>query len=180
MFIRTFIFLIVTIFLVQCEENNKPKVDCSLIIVPNDIIELGLEQLFKEAKWQIYKYNLLKTDSFAVKNPYYMDTIYSETSLSEFDLELFELEQRGDTTAFTLFFERGVSPLNTHYYYTASFWGDKDKVELSGRFGFIFNKQDYSNEFKNYLISNKEKLSSDLKCLAIEREIFKYGELKSD
>lgn len=156
---------------ISCVQDKKKVDDCDSIIVPQEVIDSEVEDLYKEAQWQLYKINLLNTDSFVIKDKAFRDTISSKKLLSEFEFDLFRMEKIKDTVRFTLFFEQGVSPARNIYYYNATFWGDNDKVELGGRISFVFDKDEYSDKFERYILSNRNNLSLSLECLAVERNV---------
>ncbi|MCG8328680.1 MAG: hypothetical protein MI974_13400 [Chitinophagales bacterium] len=171
MFIRIVELLLLIFLAFSCQQPIKQKSDCQQFFVQREVLRLGIGDLYKEALWQVYKFNLVEGDSFAVKNPFYIDSTHTEKSLSEFDLELDILEQKGDTTSFALFFKKGVSPVGHEYYCSVSFWGD-EKMEIGDRYLFTTQRDMYEPEFKEYLWKNKDKLSPMLNCLAKERSIF--------
>ncbi len=143
---------------------------------PNEIVELGLEDQYKEAKWQVYKFNLTKGNEFEVYNPFYIDSVYQEKVLSEFNLEFTKIEKKVDTTTYYFLFERGVSPSKGPYYGSASFWPNSDGMfglNLYDRFGFILELKDQEDKFRNFIHSNQDKLSPFLECLAKEKKILK-------
>lgn len=169
MFVRTFIIIYVSLYSVGCIQQHRSKISCHQLFVQPEVAKLGLEDLYKEAIWQVYKFNLINTDSFSVNNPFYVDSSYVETLLSEFELELGVLEKKGDTISFSLNFERGVYPVGFPYYGTVTFWGDEEKIKIGSKFIFTMERSMYEAEFKEYLLKNKEKLSPMLKCLSDER-----------
>lgn len=133
------------------------------------VSRLGVESLYKEALWQVYKFNLVEGDSFTVINPFYIDSTHKEKSLSEFDLELGIVEQKGDTTLFAIFFKKGISPVGHEYYCDVSFWGD-EKMEIGDRRMLTIERNMYESAFREYLRENEGRLSPMLKCLVAERQ----------
>lgn len=156
------------ILICGCVKQAKP-VDCKQLLSTERVNVLGIDDLYKEALWQSYKFNLVEGDQFRIRGPRSSDSILEETSLAEFDLKFHNVRQIGDTTIFTLFFEKGVSPKDHEYYCTVTFWEDSDHMEIGDRIIFVFPRNMYESEFSQYLLEHKEKLSPMLKCLSIER-----------
>ena len=159
----------------SCQGNSKVAIDCQQLFLQPEITKLGVENLYKEAIWQIYKFTTIESNKYRVENPLDDDSVYTEPSLSEFNLEFHNVEQIGDTTRFIIHFERNVIPVGTDSFGGVAFWGDENKFEIGARFIFIMEKSFYEPEFKEYILKNKEKLSPMLKCLAIERGCLEDG-----
>ena len=172
MFSKIVALLLLSILAFGCR-HQRSKTDCHQLFIQAEVAKIGVEDLYKEAIWQVYKFNLINTDSFMVENPFYVDSLFVETSLSEFNIKLGVLEKRGDTISFSLNFERGVYPVGFPYYGTVSFWGDEEKIEIGDRFIFTMDRSMFEPEFKDYLLKNKEKLSPMLKCLSVERGVWR-------
>lgn len=168
---RTSIFFLATIYTLGCQQHSKPITDCNELFLQPEVTKLRVENMYKEAIWQIYKFTIIESNKYRVVNPLYVDSTYSETSLSEFNLKYHSIEQVEDTTRFVIHFERGVTPVGTDAYGGVAFWDDKNKFEIGARFIFIMERSLYEPEFKQYLSKNKEKLSPMLRCLAVERGI---------
>ena len=170
MFTRVIILFLPVASAIGCQQCKTPKAICQQFSMPAEVSEQEIEDLYKEAMWQVYKFNLVETDSFEIKNPFYDDSVYTETSLSEFDLEFGGVERVKDTVIFNFFFERGVYPAGHTYYGTVAFWGDKEKIEIGDRISFVMEKEMYEPEFDEYLRENEGRLSPMLKCLVAERK----------
>lgn len=164
--------------IIRCQQKVKPISDCQQIYMQPEVKNLGVENLYKEAMWQIYKFTIIESNKYRVENPFDVDSVYTEPPLSEFNLEFHNVEQIGDTTRFIIHFERNVIPVGTDSFGGVAFWDDENKFEIGARFIFIMEKSFYETEFKEYLQKNKEKLSPMLKCLAIERGVLKEANEK--
>ncbi len=163
-------FLVFFIFLSACQSSVYDETGCSSIYEISKAKELGIVDLYKEACWQLYKTNLLQTDSFVVQGAY-LDSVFKETSLSQFNLELKMVKQLGDSITFVLPFEKGVVPLEKPYFYTASFWKNEQKVTIGDDVIITWNRDMGDADFREYLKIHADKLSPMLSCLAIERGV---------
>lgn len=170
MLARLIILLFLFSLAVHCHQVNDAEEICQQLSIPAAVSELGVEGLYKEAIWQVYKFNLMNTDSFKVNDPFYADSIYSQTSLSEFKLKLFSVRKVEDTVSFNLYFEKGVYPVGHPYYGTVVFWGNDEKITIGDRVSFTIDRNVYESQFDEYLQENKDKLSPTLKCLITERQ----------
>lgn len=170
MFTRFIILIFLSTSVIGCQQNSEPETTCQQFFMPPEVLELGSEDLYKEAIWQVYKFNLTQTDSFKINNPLYVDNVYKETSLSEFDLEFNGINKVADTISLSFIFERGVYPVGYTYFGTVAFWGDEERIEIGDRISFVVERDIYESAFREYLRENEGRLSPMLKCLVAERQ----------
>lgn len=168
---KSFAFLLIAVFLVSCQSSDHESAECSKMFQAPKVQELGVEALYKEACWQLYKFNLLQTDSFVLGNPIYLDSVFHETALSEFNLVLNDVKQVGDSITFFLPFEKGIVPLEKPYFYAASFWKNTQKVTIGDDLIITWNRDTDNDVFEAYLKNHANRLSPMLHCLAMERGV---------
>ena len=147
MFTRILMLFFLLAHIVGCQQHDKPKTDCNQLSTHTEVVKLGVEDLYKEAMWQLYKFNIIESNKYRVDNPLYIDSVYTETSLAEFNLDFHSLEQIGDTTVFVIFFERGVNPIGSPYNARVAFWNDTQKLEIGDRYRLVTDRKVYESEF---------------------------------
>ena len=123
---------------------------------PLEVIDKELISLFDNAKWEIYKWNLLEGETYynGATDP------KSDTLLSDFeklDLQFEELIYYGDTVSFLFSFGAKIDPIKKDVATQVSFYDNKI-IELGFRNGLsiIYNNTIQEEEFTEYLRSKEQ------------------------
>lgn len=133
------------------------------------------EKLTKiDARWQLYKFNLMAGDSLCQVIPI-NDSILHNGKLYEYDLTLDTiLSNNGAEVNYIFFFDNGIAPCHTYYTSIRRIEGSKDSIvlNLNERGHTVTTTLAFENEFAGYLSKIPVALmSDDLAKLAKDRGI---------